>query len=167
MLAVMAKRPDGRAVGLRIQEARERKNMKKAQLAKALGVHWPQVDSWEKGVFPRDYIEAIAKELHVSSDELLGSEPESNVTTLEREVVSQIVLDVIEQEKIPEPYASRLMNAQWKAHAAQLGMPLTPGLVRSTYDQMRIAGSAAGTGQAATKPAREGAKPLKLPTAKS
>ena len=62
----------------RIKELREKAGFSQAQLAKRLDVTRSSVNAWEMGLSPptTQYVVALAKLFHVSTDYLLGLEPE-------------------------------------------------------------------------------------------
>lgn len=62
----------------RIKELREKAGFSQAQLAKRLDVTRSSVNAWEMGLSTptTQYVVALAKLFHVSTDYLLGLEPE-------------------------------------------------------------------------------------------
>ena len=77
----------------RIKELREKAGFSQAQLAKRLDVTWSSVNAWEMGLSTptTQYVVALAKLFHVSTDYLLGLEPELTLS-LERYTQEEISL---------------------------------------------------------------------------
>ena len=77
----------------RIKELREKSGFSQAQLAKRLDVTRSSVNAWEMGLSTptTQYVVALAKLFHVSTDYLLGLEPELTLS-LERYTQEEISL---------------------------------------------------------------------------
>ena len=77
----------------RIKELREKAGFSQAQLAKRLDVTRSSVNAWEMGLSTptTQYVVALAKLFHVSTDYLLGLEPELTLS-LERYTQEEISL---------------------------------------------------------------------------
>ena len=77
----------------RIKELREKAGFSQAQLAKRLDVTRSSVNAWEMGLSTptTQYVVALAKLFHVSTDYLLGLEPELTLS-LEKYTQEEISL---------------------------------------------------------------------------
>lgn len=76
-MTTMLKKPKPTALtgyGARLTQAREASGLSQEQLAAKLGTYQPQIAGWEAELRPPTarYLVAIARELHVSADWLLG-----------------------------------------------------------------------------------------------
>lgn len=63
-------------IGSRIRYLRQEENLTQTELAKRIGVAFSVISNWENNTnFPRgDYVALLARELHVTTDYLLGNE---------------------------------------------------------------------------------------------
>lgn len=87
-------------IGTRIRRARERKRMRQADLAKALGVSRQTVDAWENDrSYPRSSIGAIEEVLGIS---LNGSAPPDDS-------IAQLAEDVSSSKDLTERQKRRLL----------------------------------------------------------
>lgn len=77
----------------RIKELREKAGFSQAQLAKRLDVTRSSVNAWEMGLSTptTQYVVALAKLFHVSTDYLLGLEPELTLS-LEKYTQEELAL---------------------------------------------------------------------------
>jgi transcriptional regulator with XRE-family HTH domain len=76
-MAKQSPRRSSASVGLRLKELRKRRQLTQAELAKKLDVHRSLIAQYEGGYLRlhADLIMRIAEILHISPNELLGSEP--------------------------------------------------------------------------------------------
>jgi len=156
--------------GRRIKEAYEARGLNRSEFQRELQrlsgpLQYHTVAGWEKGVMPDpERLAAIEEITGRSFRWIMRGEGE---TVLVTEEVPAVVEEVIAEDGIAEPYASRLRATRWRLVASDLGLSQIPkGIVRQAYTEMRLNGGALSGGQVAEQKARAGAKSLELPTRK-